>query len=42
MVDDIESGKVEAIPMTLEELDEIDNFVGDMIDTVDLDVTEEE
>ena len=36
MVDDIESGKVETIPMTLEELDEIDNLVGDMIDNVDL------
>ena len=32
MVDDIESGKVETIPMTLEELDELDDLVGDLIE----------
>ena len=42
MVDDIESGKVETVPFTREMFDEIDNLVGDLIDNVDLDVTEEE
>ena len=42
MVDDIESGRVKTVPFTQEMFDEIDNLVGDLIDNVDLDVTEEE
>jgi len=37
MVDDIESGKVETVPFTQEMFDEIDNLVGDLIDSVDFD-----
>ena len=41
MVDDIDSGKVKTYPLE-DVMKELDDLVGDLIDNVDLDVTEEE
>ena len=41
MIDDIDSGKVKTYPLE-DVMKELDDLVGDLIDTVDLDVTEEE
>ena len=41
MVDDIDAGKVKTYPLE-DVMKELDDLVGDMIDSVDLDVTEEE
>ena len=41
MIDDIDSGKVKTYPLE-DVMKELDDLVGDLIDNVDLDVTEEE
>jgi hypothetical protein len=41
MVDDIDSGKVKTYPLE-DVMKELDDLVGDLIDNVDLDVSEEE